>query len=469
MTRRAPSSWILLSLLSVLACKGNACKGEGSASPAPPPVERWRYARMDVRQESLPARFQAPLPDLTRNDENAWGPEQPPRSYVRDLLCAGDPAMGERLSAAVDRTVTPGVDASKGLWSYANLFFTCRTNHCAWARGVVLDPKRSAAVREVMWFRLARCDDPGTVALFETREAPAHAYIAFLDNPRWGVPEGAPAVPLTPKLERAAVDVLRGPKDAPFLLDARTAALLLGATDSPRAAELLLKLHAGTADASLREDLAAAMYRQSHPQARSVFQALCAQGREPLCRSSGSAPSRTSGGPGDPEEDPAGFAQREDVPRAERIERLTGCARPREDDGGRSAACLGALATLSYEKAVEVAKTWDAESMSGDMRDTSRALTRFPTLGAFEAYLDGLGLTALPGRTASKVLAPTVEEVLAARGRATTFDVETGMFPNEHDSLLRELAATGARRGTGAGAVAWRFGKASRACRSTVT
>ena len=27
------------------------------------------------------------------------------------------------------------------------------------------------------------------------------------------------------------------------------------------------------------------------------------------------------------------------------------------------------------------------------------------------------------------------------RGRALAFDVETGMFPNEHDSLLRDLAA----------------------------
>lgn len=446
---RARFSWISLGLLSVLACSASTCKSAGAVRQerraASPPPDPWRYARMDVRDGEVPARFRAPLPDLTREEENPWRPEHPPPQYVTDALCAGDPDMGERLVAAVERAVASGAGASKAVRAYANLFSDCGTGNCAWARGVVLDVKRSAAAREVAWFGLARCDDPETEALFEQQEAPAFAYISYLDHRRWHGPSVTSPAPLSAKLERAASEVVRRAADSPDSLLPRTAAFLLGDTDSPRAAEALLKLHAGTADASLRNTLAAAMYRQSHPQARMLFEALCAHDPEPLCKPGG--PSRPEA-PADPREQfrqetlsPGEFARREDVPRAERLELLTGCASARDGKDWRTAGCLEALVALSRERAVEVAKAWSREPMPVRMRDTVHALTRFPASGALEAHLDGLGLTALPGRAVPEESALTVEEVLLARGRALAFDVETDMFPNAHDSLLRDLAA----------------------------
>ncbi|HEX5748482.1 MAG TPA: hypothetical protein VFZ09_19745 [Archangium sp.] len=440
---------LLLPLLLVLSLGANACKSAAALRQEPraasTPVEPWRYARMDVRDSEVPARFQAPLPDLSRGEENAWTPEHPPRSYVTDALCAGEPDMGERLVASVDRAVASGARSPEVVRAYANLFSECGMGRCAWARGVVLDAKRSAAAREVVWFGLARCDEPEAEALFEAQEAPAFASISYLDARRWRVYPARPPAPFSPKLERAAAEVVRREKEAPYFINARTAAMLLGETDAPGAAEALLKLHAETADASLRDTLAAAMFRQSHPKARALFQALCAQGREPLCERN--EPSRPEA-PADPREQlrqetlsPDEFARREEVPRAERIELLAGCASAPSEKDWRVARCLEALATLSREKAVEVAKTRDRGAVPEGMRDTVRALTRFPASGALGAYLDGLGLTAVPGKAVAEESASTAEEMLLWRGRALVFDTETGMFPNAHDSLLRELSA----------------------------
>ncbi|WP_152622116.1 hypothetical protein [Archangium violaceum] len=436
-------------LLFALSCGTNACTSAATVRPEPraasTPVEPWRYARMDVRDSEVPSRFQAPLPDLSRGEEYAWTSEHPPRSFVTDALCAGDPDMGERLVASVDRAVASGASTSEVVRAYANLFYDCGMGRCAWARGVVLDAKRSATAREVVWFGLARCQEPEVEALFEEQEAPAFAYVSYLDRRRWRDFRSSTPVPFSPRLERAASEVVRREKEAPFLINARMAAMLLGETDSPRAAEALLKLHAGAADASLRDDLAAAMYRQSHPEARALFQALCAQGREPLCeRDERSRPEV----PADPREQfrqellsPGEFALREEVPRAERIELLASRASALSGEDWHAVRCLEALATLSREKAVEVAKAWDSRPLQEEMRDTVRALTRFPASGALGAYLDGLGLRAVPGRLIAEESALTAEEMLLWRGRALVFDVETGQFPNEHDSLLRELAA----------------------------
>ncbi|MFY0569395.1 hypothetical protein ACN28E_36980 [Archangium lansingense] len=353
--------------------------------------------------------------------------------------------MVERLVESVNRAVASGAETSKVVQSYANLVSHCGMGSCDWARSVVLDAKRSATARELAWFGLTRCNDPETAALFEKQEAPAFAYISYLDNQRWQSPTVPTLVPFSPKLERAASEAIRREADSPSSLLPRTAAMLLGETDSPRAAEALLRLHAAATTASLRDTLAAAMYRQSHPKARTLFQALCARDSEPLCKPDESSRLEAAADPREQFREetisPANFAQREDVPRAERIEHLTRCASQRAESEWHTASCLGTLAALSREKAVEVAKAWSRGQVPAEMQDAVHVLMRFPASGALEAHLDGLGLTALPRKAAHQEFALTAEEVLLARGRAHVFDVETGMFPNAHDSLLRELAA----------------------------
>jgi len=68
------------------------------------------------------------------------------------------------------------------------------------------------------------------------------------------------------------------------------------------------------------------------------------------------------------------------------------------------------------------------------------ALDRFPAEGALRTRLAELGL--LGAGTPPKDEEPqTAAEWLRATGRSTSFDVETGMFPNQHDSLLRTTLA----------------------------
>lgn len=69
------------------------------------------------------------------------------------------------------------------------------------------------------------------------------------------------------------------------------------------------------------------------------------------------------------------------------------------------------------------------------------ALTRFPEEDGLENYLRELALLPNePGEYSSLDRALTASEYLGELGNVYWFDVETGMFPNEHDYLLKQVA-----------------------------
>jgi hypothetical protein len=107
--------------------------------------------------------------------------------------------------------------------------------------------------------------------------------------------------------------------------------------------------------------------------------------------------------------------------------------------------CLETLAVLDRKAAVAAARapgftrrTWV------DGGDLVRTLSLYPDAAAFDKQLKSWGL--LPGPNSGRARPPshalvTATEQLIWAGRVEAFDAETGMFPNQHDLLLVDLAA----------------------------
>ena len=112
---------------------------------------------------------------------------------------------------------------------------------------------------------------------------------------------------------------------------------------------------------------------------------------------------------------------------------LEACGR---GSGYEAQRCLAQLARVDWSRARGVAQAQSSvpDGPEGEVLRTLRAHDRPDGLGG---RLVEVGLIADPPEEP----ALTAEEALSSAGTLHRFDTETGMFPNEHDSLLRELAA----------------------------
>jgi hypothetical protein len=106
----------------------------------------------------------------------------------------------------------------------------------------------------------------------------------------------------------------------------------------------------------------------------------------------------------------------------------------------RPAWCLRNLAKLDRATAVRVASSLPI-SDDEDVTQMALALVKFPEPGALENELVRLGFVLDAAKPESDESTPIdASDILVARGRVDAFDVETGMFPNEHDELLARLS-----------------------------
>jgi hypothetical protein len=449
-----PLTLLALGTLGWQAYRSFERAGAGAQQPAAraeaPRAQRdgaWLMAPVQVSQAPVPAAFSAPLPLLSRGE--AWTEAHPPHAHVQDALCAGDAQMGERLATAVAAGLAAGASADATLASFGAFVEGCEPRACAWWKEAALDAARPAAMREVAWYALAGCPREDVASLFARDDVPAFALVRHLGR----FQPGAPPTPYAPRLERAVHEVLQRPAAAPTWGTLRRAALLLGATDDARASAALLKLHAAAKAPEQKEALALALHRQTLPAARATFSAQCARTRDVLCQGAADV-----GSPAESEETGevvadlvsgrlgAGtWARREAVPAEERMAKLEACAQAQAQHTGLREGCLQALSGLSAERAAALAQALAAGEDAREMRPMLQALAAAAKPGGLAARLDALGLTAVPGRAMAlgegDAQPFTAGEHLLARGRAVAFDAETGVFPNAHDHLLRELAA----------------------------
>lgn len=109
--------------------------------------------------------------------------------------------------------------------------------------------------------------------------------------------------------------------------------------------------------------------------------------------------------------------------------------------------CFRKLALSNRDEAAkqaDVLKTWKIDSEKGDS-----LIVLVNTLSAFKSdtelanFLNSLGLIKEKSDPIEDIGDPamTVNSFLEKKGNTHWFDVETGFFPNEHDDLLRRLAA----------------------------
>jgi hypothetical protein len=129
------------------------------------------YAKVSRSQASLPRRYQAKLPATLEELRGDWS-GFPPRAYVEDLLCQGDPAMLQRLLEALHRAAASTQDPG-ALADFGTLFGYCSSPElCSFARGLV-EGGEMPPVKRVFWAALVRCGGSEFDALFERPEAPA--------------------------------------------------------------------------------------------------------------------------------------------------------------------------------------------------------------------------------------------------------------------------------------------------------
>jgi len=259
------------------------------------------YALVRRSAEARPARFDAALPAGAQAFREGWTVAHPPIGHVADALCRGDRVMAERwLTAAA-----AGPESAATSHDYVAVMQGCEHPAlCAWA-GQMLRTARPARELRAVWSLAAQCDGPAVEALFRERTVPPEAYVEWAGwQARWG--DGAdfergempPQVDVEKLAAAVAALAAEGPVVRPFLYP-RAPAMILGAVDDPRAAAVLLGLHAAEHDDAARHALAMAMHAQRDRRARETFERDCQTWSPPAGICSASTASSPAGGASD--------------------------------------------------------------------------------------------------------------------------------------------------------------------------
>ncbi len=413
--RALPASLLLL----LPACARTEIRDEPASPTATDPFV---YAQVERTPASMPARFSAPLPASVEAFRSDWS-AHPPRTMVEAQLCKGVTAMWDKLGAGAAAAAAAGGSPDEVMQLYGGLLNYCDDpTSCAVAAGWVDEQPAGSIRAELGWHRLAGCHDEATLARFRAEGPPDQAMVSFWFDRTWDAPaEYVPA--LAAALQRVATG-------ADGWL-ARRAAVAHGKLDEPRVAADLLAAHAVATDPAVKGQIIAGMHEQSEPRVKALFDAHCARPdvREALC----------------PRDEPYEWEREIEEPRApeavladpDLIRRAL-----KEDDYRASWELYSALHTLAeqdWAKARQAAGPLVATpALEPSLRDLLQTLARFETRQAIADKLRELGL--LEGEAPAEGWLDAAD-LLLLTGRVHGFDCETGMYPNQHDGLLAELAA----------------------------
>jgi hypothetical protein len=427
-----------------------AVRVEASTSPRNTPTAlrvegAIAYAEVTSVAEPPPARFAAPLP-ASLDDLDAFldGPADspfPPFTYVSDLACAGDGAMDRKVLESVRALHRGGANGSDVEVFYGVLYRNCDSigPACPFLLEAVSgnDP---APVKEIFWNGLEPCEGPAYDAAFERPDVPPMSWVR-----RQGI--GRP--PWSARLERM---VSRAVKEGTSF-EARQAAMLLGADDDPRRSKALLALHASEPDPAKKRALGLSLYRQTDPAGAALFRQSCDEDRRespypnPVCAPP--APVLAGKAPLDVATSPIGdlladhrldvdeiVAANEKARDEDLVDALARCTGSYSDWKGR--ACLSALATFDWKRAAGIAARMSRPDGHGAV-ELRQALRTFDDRASLLARLRKDGVLSAGDPVAPRQTG--VRELLVKAGRLHELDLESGTYPNEHDSVMRSLAA----------------------------
>lgn len=445
-------------LLLSIACTGlSDCRQKGLSVEAAErigtrdalaPVSRgedgFLYARVTKRQGQVPARFAARLPQSVAEFDGDWS-SFPPRGQVSAAICAGDPEMVERWVSAVAGAADKGP-----IGDDLEARFVAQANYCDnefFCRQVLLKlEEASDPVRKVLLKSLAHCRSPEVLEAIESSSSDEAVVDWYFNG--YGRRFGR----LTERFRQAAQSTV-GRRTGRGL---RNLGVTLGRFDDPTVVEFVGSLGEGL-EAESRAWLGVGMRESSVPGAKDVYSKACRHpvvGEDPMCDSEiaallgGSPPERQRTFDDEIREvgfRPTHWLKTHPGRRGELIAAFQRCILAEDAHEWERATCTQGLASLDRAEATAIVAQLPTDSkLPSELRVLKATLAQFPTNAALDASLvewglvdDELSIQATHDGAAEPI---TACDRLVAAGRVHVFDVETGVFPNEHDVVMTELA-----------------------------
>jgi hypothetical protein len=354
-----------------------ACESAACATDAEP-VE---YGKVRIAVAEPPARFSGAWPSSSAALES-WFEDADalPVNHALDGLLAGDAGLFERLRIA--SLAVPDRDRSRWVKQLQSLleFRTVHEGFCANARPAM--EGAPSVVRDVVAPSFVEgCLLPGDRPLVLRADTPVNAVIDYF-APTYSS-DGTPAPEWDDRFETAVRAEFSAAGNA---YAKRRAAAALTRHPDPRAEALLLALYREAPEGDDKIQLGMLLRRGKTAEARAIGNSICAE---------------------HPDSQPC---------QAERASReLT--ARLRE-------AGLEVFSDDEVPPPAEPAEPADAPN----------------EVQAMAERLIGVGFDRVRGLDVAQLRMADALAILAEAGYLHGFDVETGVFPNAHDSLMRELA-----------------------------
>jgi hypothetical protein len=362
-----------------------------------------------IDQAPVPARFSAALPSSTKAMRE-WlrGGGDPPEAHAIDLISMGDAGWLARLQTASSAIPEKDHLAWGQLWLAALDFQPASPKFCSAARPVMQGPASAQRFALVGLFA-SQCATGSDAEVMMRADTPSWAVIKYFDP--WGkyfgdqeahppyhprlaaaareiilAPQVKPQIIAPPVEKDAKGDVLMGYDPTAFSESPRSAAFTMTHMKDPRADRALLDIHAQIKDREVADEVALAFRHSSNPKGKALAAAACKRRKDPAC-----------------------------------------------DTPGDFAAMLGIKAVGAGDGAADGAE--DGETADEDSPEPERVIrARIDELRA-------MGFRNMDRLDAAKLDHSAPELLLMEAHVAYGFDVETGMWPNHHDSLLRQLAA----------------------------
>lgn len=418
--------------------------------PSPvPPVNRgedgFLYAQVTKRPGPVPERFAARLPISVKEFDGDWA-DFPPRRQASAALCAGDPGMFERWVRAVSTAADAGPIGEDLAMRFAGMAMYCEKEPFCSLALRRLDTAQ-AGVSPVLLKSLTDCNGPEVLAAIEAGSSDA----AVIDWYFAGY--GKRFERLTDRFKQAAQAIVKSKKGR----ELRTLGVVLGRFDDPQTIAFTQQLEAGL-DAESRSWLGIGMREHPSPEAKVLHAQACEHAtvaRDPMCGSGnvtflGDKPPRMpetlAEHVRDIEFKAAEWLAAHPSRRDDLLSELQRCAQSEDGREWQRANCMRTFATLDRKSATAfVAQLQPDEGLPNDLRALKATLAKFPSDQALDDALVKWGLMPADPTPSHSEYAPaapvTAYDRLLAAGRIHAFDVETGEFPNEHDALMKQLAA----------------------------
>jgi hypothetical protein len=407
-------------------------------------VDEFVYARVARSEAPLPKKFGASLPSSLAEFDDYQGP---PYSYVEWALCSGDASMQSRFIAAIGKASASSLPDELSS-AYQDMLGYCDTPaKCDWlaksARQV-----SSLGAKSILYRGLEHCRDSKYQKAFAEPGAPLEALID------WHFASFSESCQVTPLLRAAAKEALVRAKSA---YDARRIGVVLSSCEGPDAIAALVELQALEKNDSKRAALAVPFSDRSETTAKRLSAEACRHPehkRDVMCSSSrGPTIIRMGGNEEDaqPESplaevrtynfDAEKFAAKHPELASKIDGELRACAIDPEERSMRGR-CLAILAERSVESAKKIAATVASGSTDDlTLLETAASLRLFESPASQIGQLREWRLVGEEARFGNEDKPSWLAtDNLEALGSLHRFDTETGMFPNQHDLLLGELA-----------------------------